>query len=55
MNKPLMHYGLKQGDFETLNYTFSHERGSEQSERVSKRVREAEHASEASSAERANK
>ena len=29
-----MHYGSKQGDFETLNYTLSHER----SERASKRV-----------------
>ena len=33
-----MHYGSKQGKIETLNYTLSHERGSERSERASERV-----------------
>ena len=48
------HYGSKQGDIETLNYTLSHERGSERSERASKKVSTAERASEVSRAEQAN-
>ena len=50
----LLHYGSKQGDIETSNITLSHELESERSERVSKRVSAAEHASEASRAEQAN-
>ena len=49
-----LHYGSKQGEIETLNFTLSHERGSEQSEQVSERVSAAEGASEASSPEQAN-
>ena len=49
-----LHYGSKQGEIETLNYTLSHEQGSERSERASERVSAAERASEASSAEQAN-
>ena len=33
-----MHYGSKQGDIETLNFTLSHELGSERSERASERM-----------------
>ena len=40
-------------EIETLNYTLSHELGSEQSERASKRMSAAERASEASRAEQA--
>ena len=32
-----LHFGSKQGDIETLNYTLSHERGSERSERARER------------------
>ena len=39
---------------ETLNYTLSHELGSERSERASERMSAAERASEASRAEQAN-
>ena len=49
-----MHYGSKQGKIETLNFTLSHERGSERSERASEWVSAAEGASEASSPEQAN-
>ena len=49
-----MHYGSKQGDIETLNHTFSHELGSEQSERASKHISAVEHGSEACSAEQTN-
>ena len=45
------HYGSKQGDIETLNYTLSHELGSERSERASEQMSAAERASEASRAE----
>ena len=48
------HYGSKQGEIQTLNYTLSHERGSERSEQASERVSAAERASEASRAEQAN-
>ena len=49
-----MHFDSKQGDIETFDFTLSHERGSEQSERASERVSAAEGASEASSREQAN-
>ena len=48
------HYGSKQGNIETLDYTLSHELGSERSERASERMSAAERASEASRAEQAN-
>ena len=44
------HYGSKQ---ETLNYTFSHELGSEQREQASKRMSAGERESEASKVKRA--
>ena len=50
----VLHYGSKQGDFETLNLTFSYELGSERSERASTRKSAAECASEACRAEQAN-
>ena len=34
------HYGSKQGDIETSNYTLSHKLGSEQKERVSEQTNE---------------
>ena len=46
--------GKKPGHFETFNLTLSHERGSEQSERVSEGVSAAEGASEESSPKQAN-
>ena len=49
-----VHYGSKQCDIETLNYTFSHEFGSERNEQASERISAAERASEASSAEQVN-
>ena len=48
------HYGSKQSDFETLNFTLSHELGSERSEPASKRVSAAERVSEQSRVEQAN-
>ena len=51
---PPLHYDSKQGDIETLNYTLSHELGSERSERASERMSAAERASEASRVEQAN-
>ena len=48
------HYGSKQGDIETLKFTLSYELGSEQIERVRKRISAAERASEVSSVEQAN-
>ena len=48
------HYGSKQGEIETLNFTLSHELGSERSERASERMSAAERASKASSADQAN-
>ena len=45
-----VHYGSKQGEIETLNYTLSHERGSEQNERAGA----AEGASEAGSPKQEN-
>ena len=49
-----LHYGSKQGKIETLNYTLSHERGSERNERASKRVSAVERVSKASRVEQAN-
>ena len=49
-----MHYGSKQGDIETLNFTLFHELESEQSERASERMSAAERAGEASSAGQVN-
>ena len=49
-----VHYGSKQCDIETLNYTLSHELGSEQSKRASKQISAAGRASKASRAEQAN-
>ena len=49
-----VHHGSKLCDIETLNYTFSHELGSERSEQASKRVSAAEGGIKASSAEQAN-
>ena len=38
-----LHYGSKQGDIETSNFTLSHERGSERSERACERVAVIDH------------
>ena len=46
-----MHYGLKQGDIETLDYTLSHELESEGIEQASEQMSAAECASKASNAE----
>ena len=54
VGKGTEHYGSKQGDFETLNHTLSHELGSEQSEGANERVSAAERVSEASGVEHAN-
>ena len=51
---PTVHYGPEQGDIETMNFTLSHELGSEPSERESKHMGAAERASETSRAEQAN-
>ena len=49
-----LHYGSKQGDIDTLYYTFSHEFVSERSERASKRMSTAEWVNKMGHVEQAN-